>query len=55
MSVKSVTFDVTCGSKTDAVTVNATVKAPTFACTYKPDPNMINYNVTIKGVSNGML
>ena len=55
MSVKSVTFDVTCGSKTDVVTVNATVKAPTFACTYKPDPNMINYNVTIKGVSNGML
>lgn len=55
MSVKTVTFDVTCGSKTGVVTVNATVKAPTFACTYKPDPNMINYNVTIKGVTNGML
>lgn len=55
MNVKSVTFDVTCGSKTGTVTAPATVKAPTFNCTYVPNANMINYDVTISGVSGGTL
>ncbi len=55
MSVKSVSFDVKCGSKTGTVTAPATVKVPTFTCTYVPNSNMINSDVTIKGVSSGTL
>ena len=54
-SVKSVTFNITCGSKSGKEVVNATVKLPTYGCTYKFNDNKINATATISGVNSGAI
>ena len=52
-SNSTITFHVTCGTEKKDKTAKANVKLPTFKCTYKPNDNMVNSNVTISGVSSG--
>lgn len=51
----TITFHITCGSKTGDKTAKANVKLPTYKYTVTPSGNMINSYVKVNGVTSGTL
>ncbi len=54
-SNSTITFHITCGSKTGTKNAKANVKLPTYKYTVTPSGNMVNSYVTVNGVTSGTL